>query len=104
MLWATFIGGGTMAAFLIYSRNPFVPILAHFSNNLASLRGVVINASVFIGCPPPTSNPHGDPIIWAVFVVILLAVMAVQVATTSAFKRHVKSFRGLIINQDVKTT
>ena len=43
MLVATLIGGLVMATFLAVTRNPFVPITAHFLNNLAALRGIVIN-------------------------------------------------------------
>ena len=43
MMIATLLGGGSMAAFLVATRNPFVPIFAHFINNLASLRGIIIN-------------------------------------------------------------
>jgi hypothetical protein len=43
MTIATLLGGGVMAAFLVVTRNPFVPIFAHFTNNLLSLRGIIIN-------------------------------------------------------------
>lgn len=43
MILSTFIGGLTMGAFLIATKNPFVPLTAHFCNNLAALRGVIIN-------------------------------------------------------------
>jgi hypothetical protein len=43
MLVATLLAGGVMAVFLAITRNPFVPITAHFCNNLLALRGIIIN-------------------------------------------------------------
>ena len=43
MLWAMGIGALIMASFLLATRNPFVPFVAHFGNNLMALQGIVIN-------------------------------------------------------------
>jgi len=43
MLVALAVGGTAMAAFLIVTKNPFVPFTAHLLNNLRALQGIIIN-------------------------------------------------------------
>jgi len=96
MLWATLIGGGTMATFLIYTKNIFVPFMAHFANNLMSLRGVVINASVLMAAT--AAAPSLPPA--AAMIMVVLALIAAVVAFNSSFNRYIKVSSCIITKQE----
>lgn len=46
MMLSTFIGGTIMAAFLVITRNPLVPIIAHVMNNMIAAGVIITNCIV----------------------------------------------------------
>lgn len=48
MLLSTLIGGTIMATFYVYTKNPFVPLFAHFVNNALAAGVIITNAVVAI--------------------------------------------------------
>ena len=95
MLWALLIGGGVMAGFLIFTNNLFVPLMAHFANNLMSLRGVIINASVLVAIDCAQPAPYG------MLVITIMIVAAVAIAVNSSFNhRKLVELQETIINNN----
>lgn len=48
LMIAMFASGLVMAIFYVYTRNPVVPITAHFINNVMSMQGILLNAVLVI--------------------------------------------------------
>jgi len=48
MLLSTLLGGTVMATFYVYTKNPFVPLMAHLFNNVIAAGVIVTNAVMMI--------------------------------------------------------